>query len=137
MMTCDEAAEVHFGTLLGYERLASENGTAIVELRLRAEHGNRGGTVHGGVLMTLLDTAGMWASCVPGEVSTGATVSMSCNFLSAVPLQKYEVVQARARIARRGRTLYFADISAYALPGEKLVATAQAVFSIPVAVSAT
>lgn len=131
MMTRNGAVEMHFGTLLGYERLQSEAGTAVVELALRAEHCNRGGTVHGGVLMTLLDTAGMWASCAPGEVSVGATVSISCNFLSAVPLLKHEVLQARARITRRGRTLYFADISAYALPGEKLAATAQAVFSIP------
>ncbi len=130
-MNSKQSSSAHFGEVVGYERLPSESGTALLALKLRPEHCNRGGTVHGGVLMTLLDTAGMWASCAPGDVAVGATVSISCSFLAAVPVSKFDTLHARAEITRKGRTMYFASVTVHALLGEKLAATAQAVFAIP------
>ena len=87
----------HFGDVVGIEHREAPPGTSVLELRLLQQHCNRHGTVHGGVLMTLLDAAGMWAGAAPGEIATGATVSMSCSFLRAVPLSKFDTLRVRGR----------------------------------------
>ncbi|GAA5232160.1 PaaI family thioesterase [Verticiella sediminum] len=130
-MSPKDPSSPHFAEVVGYTRLPSEPNTAVLELLLRPELCNTGGTVHGGVLMTMLDTAGMWASSLPGRASSGATVSISCNFVSAVRPSECERLIARAKITRAGKRMYFANIEASALPGGKLVATAQAVYAFP------
>lgn len=121
----------HFGEVVGYDRLDSPADSAVLELKVRPEHCNRGGTVHGGVLMTMMDTAGMWSSCAPGEASVGATVSISCNFVTGIAAAKFDTVRASAKIVRRGKNLYFTEMTIHALPGDKLAATGQAVYALP------
>ncbi|WP_088622427.1 PaaI family thioesterase [Oceanicola sp. 22II-s10i] len=120
----------NFGTLVGMKRLESGSGTCVLELSLRPEHCNINGTVHGGVLATMLDTAGMWAGGPDGQPTPGATVSMTCNYISAVPFGKFDRLVAHARLTKKGRRLYFSDIHILAEPGEKLVANGQAICAV-------
>lgn len=118
-----------FGALLGFEIRLPKSGVAELELRLAQYHCNRLGTVHGGVIMTLLDTAGMWACTDAGKAPVCPTVSLSCSFLKAVRIADTGTLRARGEITRKGRTMYFVTVSIVA--GDELVATAQGVYAVP------
>jgi uncharacterized protein (TIGR00369 family) len=117
-----------FGALVGYEIETPEPGIAVLKLPLQAHHRNRLGTVHGGVIMTILDAAGMWACNRAGEAPGCPTVSLSCSFLKVVVPSEHGTLLARAELVRKGRRLYFVNIEA--LAGEDLVATAQAIYAV-------
>lgn len=70
--------------------------------------GNRNGhgTVHGGSLMTFADFALFMLGASQGEEISGVTVSMNCEFLSAV--QAGELLLARGERTGGGRSLVFA-----------------------------
>lgn len=55
----------------------------IVELEVGNQHHNRYGTVHGGVLFTMLDTAMSRAffDTLPSDKNTGVTLEMKINYL--------------------------------------------------------
>ena len=124
-----ELGYTDFGAVIGYERKLPEPGVAVLELKLEQHHCNRLGTIHGGVIMAMLDAAGMWAGSDSGKAPVCPTVSISCSFLKAVTLAKFQTVCARAEITRKGRRLYFANVTAYA--GSEIVATAQGVYAMP------
>ncbi|MEO6291621.1 MAG: PaaI family thioesterase [Burkholderiaceae bacterium] len=75
---------VPFTKLLGVTRELSENGLARLRMPMRPEFTNLFDSAHGGVLMTLLDTA-MASAAVSstGFRSSAVTLSMSVNFLQA------------------------------------------------------
>ncbi len=73
---------VPFMKLLGVTRESSENGLARLRMPMRPEFTNLFDCAHGGVLMTLLDTA--MASAAVSSVgfrSSAVTLSISANFL--------------------------------------------------------
>lgn len=128
----DDGAELpHFGATLGFEHIDSPEGMAIIEIKLKQEHCNRQGTVHGGVLLSLMDTAGLWANApADGSMPAAATASLNCNFLRGARLAKVASLRAESQVTKRGRAIYFSTVSVYACPGEELIATGQGVFSI-------
>jgi uncharacterized protein (TIGR00369 family) len=94
-----------FAGLVGLRVLSGEGGEAVVSCEVGEDHLNVGGTVHGGVIATLVDVA-VGVACHtldaerPGRAM--ATTELSVTFLqpsSAGPLT------CRARIRRRGRSL--------------------------------
>ena len=117
-----------FAALVGYRIETPKAGIAVLELPLQAHHRNRLGTVHGGVIMTMLDAAGMWACSQSGEPPGCPTVSLSCSFLQAVTPADHSILRARAELVRKGRRMYFVNIEA--LAGEEVVATAQGVYAV-------
>ncbi|MBB3181128.1 PaaI family thioesterase [Variovorax sp. Sphag1AA] len=118
-----------FGALLGLKIHLPESGVAELELPLAQYHCNRLGTVHGGVIMTLLDTAGMWACTDGGKAPVCPTASISCSFLKAARLADARTLKARGEVTRKGRTMYFVNVSVAV--GDELVATAQGVYVVP------
>ena len=73
-----------FAQLVGYRLTKWEPDYAEVELDLELRHLNRSGVPHGGVIATLIDTAGGFVGCycaVPGRVRRAVTLNMSTNFL--------------------------------------------------------
>jgi uncharacterized protein (TIGR00369 family) len=62
----------------------------VVELEVGARHYNRYGTVHGGVLFTMLDTAMSRAffDTLPPEQNNGVTLEMKINYLKATDAGK-------------------------------------------------
>ncbi|WP_151448719.1 PaaI family thioesterase [Lacisediminimonas profundi] len=122
----------HFGALLGFQHRAAESDTAILELTLRPSHCNKYGTVHGGVLMAMLDAAGLWAGAPQdGSLPQGVTAALNCNFLRGARFGDAISLRAEGRIAKRGRSMYFSSITVTAMPGDVLLASAQGVFSTP------
>ena len=113
-------ARPHFGAMLGYEHLESPEGTAILELKLKQEHCNLHGSVHGGVLLSLVDAAGLWANAPKdGTIPAAATASVNCNFLRGARFGKVESLRAESRVDKRGRAVFFSTISVYAHPDRK------------------
>jgi len=85
-----------------------EKGDGVVKLRLdpRAEFANSWGSVHGGVLMTMLDVALASAGRALDEKCNGAlTVEMKVNFIAAAT----GPVLGEGRAQRAGRSLIFSE----------------------------
>ncbi|MBI3675865.1 MAG: PaaI family thioesterase [Proteobacteria bacterium] len=88
-------------------RLTDEEDGAVKRFVFVAidKHMNAAGTVHGGMLMTLMDAA-MSQSARSGTKATGSnTVSLTCDFVG--PGRLGDVVEARVRVTRRTRTMVF------------------------------
>lgn len=125
-------ATMHFGDIVGIKHLEAGPGTAAVELRVQPQLCNRHGSVHGGVMMTLMDVAGLWAGA-PGDGTPprAATVSLTCNFLRAAPAGTEGVLRAEAEVVKRGRFLYFSTIRLLAGAEGALLASGQGIYSVP------
>jgi len=102
-------------------------GRAVMSLDLDDRHMNRRGVVHGGVLMSIFDTAcaasGRFCT-VPGNVRRCTTVTMTTNFINPVT-DGYLWVEAT--LAGRGRKMFFPEARAFDGNGV-LVATASGTF---------
>lgn len=99
----------------------------VLGLRTEARHANAGGTVHGGLLATLCDTAvGRAVRAQADEDVAAATVSLTTDYLS--PAKPGAWLEARTRVEKLGRQLAFADCSVTA-DGQEVV-RARAVFIV-------
>ena len=69
---------------LGARLVHCDSGRAVLEMELQPHHRNSWGVAHGGLLMTLLDSAMGLAAQQPSRPSPGmATVHMSSQFIQA------------------------------------------------------
>jgi uncharacterized protein (TIGR00369 family) len=97
--------------LLGFDLREVDEGRAVFAMEPAEEHLNPLGTVHGGVLSTLLDSA---AGCaVHATLPAGAhyaTVELKVNFVRAVRVGS-GVIVAEGRVLHRGSTTALAEAS--------------------------
>ena len=96
------------------------DGEAILELTLKPEFLNRSGVIHGGILTTIIDTAGGYAGTfctIPGHVRRAFTLSMTTQFTGQA---SSGVVRATARRRGGGRKIYFADVQVENEAGEQI-----------------
>jgi uncharacterized protein (TIGR00369 family) len=97
---------VPFVEHLGVRILEKGEGTVRLQLDPRPELENSWGSVHGGVLMTLLDVALASAGRSLDEHCNGAlTVEMKVNFIAAATGR----VLGEGRAQRAGRSLIFSE----------------------------
>jgi uncharacterized protein (TIGR00369 family) len=97
---------VPFVEHLGVRILEKGDGTVRLRLEPRPELTNSWGSVHGGVLMTLLDVALASAGRSLDENCNGAlTVEMKVNFIAAAQ----GPVLGEGRAMRAGRSLIFSE----------------------------
>ena len=98
--------------LLGFDRIEEvEEGRIVFAMEAAEEHANPLGTVHGGVLTTLLDSA--MGCAVHTTLPAGArytTLELKVNFVRAV-LPGSGVVRAEGRVVHRGGTTAVAEAS--------------------------
>ncbi|MEO1293819.1 MAG: PaaI family thioesterase [Pseudomonadota bacterium] len=102
-------------------------GYARVEMPISDRVINRQGIVHGGALMTLMDSAGGYAGCylaIPCRVRKAMTLSMTTNFVSVARGKR---LIAEGRMTRGGRSIFFADVTISDETGE-LIATGTGTF---------
>lgn len=86
-----------------YSREGGEPGIGFYS---RSHHGNLGGVIHGGMLMTLADMA-LFNICRDAlKGSMAVTVSMNSEFLAPAPIGAF--VTATGEMTGGGRTLFFA-----------------------------
>src|SRR2546422_3152988 len=126
-MKSSQAGSTPFSQLLGMRCLEREKGRARYELEVGPEHLNRRGVAHGGVVASLLDTAmgaAVISSIAPEEWC--GTLELSIQFREPV---LPGTVTAEGRMARRGRTVAFAE-GEIRDPAERILATAHGVWTI-------
>lgn len=93
--------------LLGFRLTAVEPGSAVIEMQTGPQHANLFGSVHGGVLCSLVDSAmgiAHASTLQPGETFT--TIDLQISFVRGV---KIAHLTARGRVLKRGRNVSFAE----------------------------
>ena len=89
------------GDLLGMEVLESRYGLGRVRMTLKAEHVNRLGITHGGVIFSLADEA-FAMSCNTEEIQT---VACDINLHFYRPTRPGDVLTASSTVINQGKTL--------------------------------
>jgi len=110
---------------VGLELTQASEGQCVAVLRAGEQHLNAHGTVHGGVLATLIDAAMGGAVASTGSEGTPVTVSLTVTYLE--PGQPGQL-QARARVRKRGRRLVV--VEAEVVQDDTAVAEALATFAL-------
>ncbi len=90
-------------------------------------HMNGAGTVHGGMLMTFMDTSMSRTSRLISGAKGTATVSLTCDFVS--PAKLGDVIESRVRVTRQTRTIVF--LSAELVCGERTLMVGSGVWKLP------
>jgi uncharacterized protein (TIGR00369 family) len=109
-----------------YLRLAADGKSAVLALRVAANHLNVQGVCHGGMLTTMADSAlGMNLSLARGRRGGQVTVSLTADFLSAA--REGDWLEAQVVITRMGKRLAYANCDLKV--GERHVLRSSAVFA--------
>ena len=96
-----------FVDTLGVHSRTADDGTARLELDATERHLNEAGTVHGGVLATLVDTAmGLAARTTTDDEEVPATSQLTVAYLSAGREGRLVVT---ARVRKRGDSLLLCE----------------------------
>lgn len=102
---------VPYARLLGLEFVAAERGTATFALEVREELTRMGGILHGGAVVSLMDTAAACAVHTLLEPSGHTvTVDLTTHFLRPAGTGR---VEARARVLRRRRRVVILNVEAH------------------------
>ena len=118
-----------FGERIGPLYMSTRDSVPVLAVRVEPHHANRGGRVHGGVLMTLADIAlsrAVRAKLPPG--STMWTADLQIAFLQGAG--EGDWVEALPTVDRVGRSLVHA--SCVLRSGEQELAKALATFAVRV-----
>lgn len=93
---------------LGIERVEDDGGRALLALKLKREHHNSWHAAHGGVIMTLLDSAMSLAARLHLQGSPGGilTIEMNAKFISPGVGNR---LSAEGRVVGGGRTTLFCE----------------------------
>ena len=93
--------------LLGFHLVEVDPGRAVIQLEAGEQHTNPMGTLHGGVVATIADTAmGIAHGSLLGEGETSTTVDLKVNYLR--PFWR-GTLNARAKAIQHGRTLTYVE----------------------------
>ena len=103
-------AGVPYVGLLGFEFVRAERGAATFALDVREELTRMGGILHGGAVVSLLDTAAAFAvhTVIEPDART-VTVDLTVHFLRPASNGR---VEAHARVLRRGRRVCILSVEA-------------------------
>lgn len=103
-------ARVPYVGLLGFEFVRAERGAATFALDVREELTRRGGILHGGAVVSLLDTAAAFAvhTVIEPDART-VTVDLTVHFLRPASDGR---IEAHARVLRRGRRVCILSVEA-------------------------
>ena len=120
-------ARVPYARLLGLEFVGAERGAARFAVDVREELTRMGGILHGGAIVSLLDSAAAFAVLTLLDPGTNTvTVDFTVHFLRPVSAGR---IEASARVLRRGRRVAILCVEATDQNGV-LVATATTTYFI-------
>jgi len=100
-------SKLPIGDLVGFSVTEAADGRAVVDMQTGPQHFNPMGTLHGGVLCDIADTAMGFAfasTLAPGESFT--TVELKINYLRPVREAR---LRAEGRVVQRGRTIGYVE----------------------------
>jgi len=113
--------------LVGFRMVSFADGKSRFEMDAGRRHHNPMGTVHGGILCTLADSAmGMAFASTLGEGETFTTLEIKVNYIRPVFEEKLFAI---AKVVHRGRTVGLVECDITAEDG-KLVARAVSTCSV-------
>jgi len=93
--------------LLGFRVESVQSGEAVIEFDVKEEHANTMGTLHGGVICTIADTAmGVAFYTMLEDEESLATLEMKINFLKPVWTGK---LLAKGRVVKKGKSTGFVE----------------------------
>jgi uncharacterized protein (TIGR00369 family) len=116
-----------FMAMLGPLYYRTVDGGMIIALRMAEKHLNRRGIAHGGMLVTLADSAmGMNLACTREPRLWTVTSSLSTDFIDAA--RKDDWVEAHVEILKIGARLAYA--SCYLTVGTRRILRASGVFAV-------
>ncbi len=96
---------------LGIELVEAGEGYAKLRLRFQKENTTAADALHGGAIVSLIDTTGAMAAWTTAQIGTaryfGSTVAVSANYLSAVI---GEDCFAEGRVLKRGKEIIYTDV---------------------------
>jgi len=124
-----KSGEIHppAADLVGFRMLSFADGEARFEMEAGRRHHNPMGTVHGGILCTLADSAmGMAFASTLAEGETFTTLEIKVNYLRPVFEEK---LFASAKVVHRGRSVGLVECDVTTENG-KLVARAVSTCSV-------
>jgi uncharacterized protein (TIGR00369 family) len=110
---------IPFNVLCGFRVTRWSTDGVTMEVDYEERLGNSQGSLHGGVLATLVDTAANGAVAAGDDYTTDssvATVDLSMQYVAAVR----DRVVVHATCTRRGRRLAFVDVTAVGPDGDLL-----------------
>lgn len=118
-----------FAGMLGLRVISGEHGEAVVECDVGPDHLNVGGSVHGGVVATLVDVA-VAVAChsLDAERPGRATATTELNVTFLLPATRGPL-SCRARIRRRGRSLAVGEAEVTD-PSGRLLAVGRATYLV-------
>ncbi len=99
-----------FHDLLGIEMTEWREGFARLSCRPGPLHANRGGIVHGGVMLALLDQVNAFAGlfcATPGHRRSAVTLDLDARFTA--PGRIGALLVAEGRLVTAGRAVFFAQ----------------------------
>lgn len=113
--------------LIGYKIVERQEGRAVIDYDVAADHLNRNDSLHGGIIATLCDTAagacGAY-SAASGELRSSVTLSLTVNFVSSVSRGR---LTATGRKRGGGKSIFFSEVEVHDEEG-RLIATATGTF---------
>lgn len=121
------ASTTDFNAHVGHRLVDWGHGNSRIELDVEPRHLNAQGIGHGGMLLTLLDSAcGACGSLEPPPAprKMSVTLSLSANFVHAMRGKK---LVAEGQVTGGGRRIYFAQATVHDETGQ-LIATASGAF---------
>ena len=104
---------MHLGELLGLDVQRLDDGGATVTLDAEDRHLNQGGTVHGGAIATLVDTA--MGAAIAREGEAPVTIEMKVTYLEPASPGR---LRAEATVRRRGKRITIAEVEVFDADGE-------------------
>ena len=120
-------AQVPYARLLGLEFVRAERGAAAFALDVREELTRMGGILHGGAVVSLLDTAAAFAvHTLLGPSGRTVTVDLTVHFLRPASADR---IEAHARVLRQGRRVCILSVEARDA-GAEIIATATMTYFI-------
>jgi uncharacterized protein (TIGR00369 family) len=125
----EEASTAGFNKFIGplFRLPDAENGDVKrFVFAVADKHMNGSGSVHGGMLMSFLDTAMSRTSRLDIGAKSCSTVSLNCDFVG--PGKLGDVIEARVRVTRRTRTMAF--MAAELVVGDRVLAVATGLWKI-------
>jgi uncharacterized protein (TIGR00369 family) len=120
-----------YRTWMGLRVTEVEYDRALVVLDLEDHHLQLRGTVAGGVMASLVDTATFWAALVRAPADAGvANVDLKVNYLEAVPKQARRLI-AEGHCLRPGRRLSYVEASVRDEQGRLVAHGTSTVMTLP------
>ncbi len=119
---------VNYNQILGYEVLEWMDGTSLLATPIQKKHRNRGRSIHGGVIASLVAVAGKmagnWTS--NGERKT-KTINLNINFISGTSA---DLVHVRGIRAHATKGTLFSNVEIFVPDTGIVIASGQGVFKL-------